>query len=860
MINNPITIIETCKFMRRFLSLFLLMTVSLTIFSETVERDGLFFNLNYQSKLATFTSGNTKYKGDIVIPESININGEVFRVSSIEDAAFYSCNELTSVFIPASISNIGKGIINGCDALESISVSPGNMVYDSRNNCNAIIETASNALVCGCNNSVIPTSIQTIRPQAFKGCMNLRKVVIPNSVTSIGFSAFQDCINLSDVSISNNVTDIAFDAFRGCKNLVSIKLPQYLSYIGEGAFAGSGLHSVIIPQGLTAIEQDAFYQCQSLKSVYIPRSVKTIADFAFSSLVLSDIYCYTEGILRVADNAFPFAGGDNGKTLHVPANYVDLYKNDNFWSRKFQYIVALTDEELQLYSITPQIPTSLQESNGVQGIYTVNPESYRSNGGDISTYYVSTDIFISENADGSYTVSDMLGGYYSEGRGYGHRYKMKGQISVSDEGGVSLIDSYIPGWEDSLTRLSGTYDSSSSTFTIEAEYVDGLIFYQTWTKDNSTFKIDGVNYSIDARNNANVRIGNYSGDIVIPEEVWLDNIAYPVTSIDGAFGGCAGLTSVKVPNSVTSMKKAFVECSGLITANIPDGITSIEQDVFQNCASLKSLHIPHTVTSIGDFAFSGCSSLEVFDFSDGLVTIGNCAFSRCSALKNIFIPKNVISIGYGVFDDCSAIESTVVDSKNEKYDSREDCNGIVETYSNKLIYGCKNTVVPSDVVTIGADAFRGCKDLVSFIVPNNVSNIEGATFSACSGLREIVIGNGIKKIGGAFELCTSLENFYLYSETVPETSEYAFYEAPIQNATLHVPAVSLNQYRQTEPWRGFGNIVALAAGDPQSTDVRSILVKEEEKKQTWYDLSGRKLSTEPTAKGLYIINGKKVLK
>ena len=294
------------------------------------------------------------YSGAVVIPATVTYNEITYPVTSIEDIAFYGCHDLTSIVVPNSVTEIGQEAFGNCPGLTSIVVESGNPRFDSRNNCNAIIETTDNELIAGCKNTIIPNSVTKIGNFAFGACVSLTSIVIPNSVTEIGHYAFYSCDSLTSIDIPNSVIEIGYGVFESCLGLTSIVVgsgnPRYDSRNNCNAIIETAYNTLLygcknttIPYSVTTIDDYAFYGCDSLTSIVIPNSVTSIGDVAFCNCWrLTDVYCYIADLSNVSSGNRAFYSnsyGYSGRTLHVLQGTADAYRADENWYLYFGQIV-----------------------------------------------------------------------------------------------------------------------------------------------------------------------------------------------------------------------------------------------------------------------------------------------------------------------------------------------------------------------------------------------------------------------------------------------------------------------------------------------------------------------------------------
>ena len=369
---------------------------------------------------------------------------------------------------------------------------------------------------------------------------------------------------------------------------------------------------------------------------------------------------------------------------------------------------------------------------------------------------------------------------------------------------------------------------------------------------------NGITYSVTS-------IGDYAlnncsgltGNLTIPNSV--------TTLGEGAFWGCSGFTgSLIIGNSVTTIGTyAFRSCSGfngsLIIGNsvttigpyaftycpgftgsltIPSSVTYIGSYAFNNCRGLTLITIPSSVVYIETNPFSHCASLEqiivnsgnpVYDsrnscnaivetgtstlivgckntiIPNSVNAIDDSAFNGCVGLTTIEIPDSVTTIATNSFSDCFNLEQIIVSSGNPVFDSRNNCNAIVETNTNTLSVGCKNTVIPNSITKIAAYAFYGCSSLTMIVIPNSVTMIGGTSFFGCSGLTSLTIGNSVAMIGNyAFVSCSNLCSIKCLAETPPLLSNYVFSNVP-KTIPVYVPIGTLEAYQNADGWNEFTN-------------------------------------------------------
>ena len=697
------------------------------------------------TSISTLTFSSCENVTNIYIPDS---------VTTVEYGAFQNCKNLVSVFIPDSVTNFHYQAFYNCSSLTDINVSENNTCYSSVEGV-LFDKTISTLITC---------------PPKKESCS------IPDSVTNIGNSAFYGCSSLTSITIPDNVTSIGGYAFYNCSNLTSITIPDSVTSIGDWAFYNcSKLTSITIPDSVTSIGRYAFDGCNSLTSIYVDKNNKEYSSLngVLYNKSKTELICCPGGIVR----------------CQIPDS-VTMISNHAFESCRSLTSITIPD------SVTGIGGSAFYCCSSLTSI-TI-PDSVTSIGG--SAFYGCSSL---TSVTIGNSVTSIGGGAFSGCRDL---------TSITIPDSVTSIGDYAFQSCSSLTSIT-IPDSVTSI----GEYAfNGCNKLTNITIPDSVTSIGEYAFK-DCSSLTTVTIGNSVTSIV---EYAFENcssltsvtIGNSVTSIGyGAFYYCSSLTSITIPDSVTSIgDSAFSRCRDLTSITIPDSVTSIGDDAFYNtawyndqangdvyagkvyykykgsmpdntsvvvkpgtkgiadeafyyCTGLTSITIPDSVTSIGNTAFSGCSSLTSITIPDSVTRIGGSAFSGCTSLTSVDIPNSVTSIGDYAFWNCTSLTSITI---------------------------------PDSVTSIGGSAFSRCTGLTSITIPSSVTSIGYAAFQSCTGLTSITIPGSVTSIGDyAFSGCSNLT---IYGKSGSYAETYANNNSiPFVATDIAVTGITLNKISAT---------------------------------------------------------------
>ena len=601
-----------------------------------------------------------EYYGNVVIPESVNYDGknipvtsigyEAFRdcysltsvtipnsVTSIGGSAFYNCSDLTSITIPNSVTSIGYGAFSGCSGLTSLLVDTDNTVYDSRNNCNAIIETGSNTLIFGCKNTTIPNSLTCIGNGAFMDCFGLTSITIPNSVTSIGKYAFDHCSGLTSITIPNSVTSIGEYAFDHCSGLTSITIPNSVKTIERYTFSGcSNLTSVIIGSGVTSIDSDAFGSTNLKKVIWLTNTppsgynnvsgaVNYVSNSNFTSLSSKIVYQFLSSYFDVDGIRYVPVSPSERTCDAIDCIYDSTANNTVIASTVTYKGISMNAKNIQPYlAYNNKFIKSLEvDIDGQLSDYAFQ------NCSNMSTAKLGEKV----SAIGNYAFSGCsslesieipdtvktLGSYAFQDCSVLKSAKMGSGIETINEytfaGCKSLLDVKIGNNVKKINQYAFTQCSELPSIIIPQSVTEiGNVVFRYCTQLKNVI-IENSDSELKLGYNYNSGYKSLFSDCPLDSVYIGRNISYNISSSYGY--------------------SPFYRNTSLRAVKITDKETEISANEFYGCSNLQRVIIGDGVTTISDYAFSGCQSLKFFTFGTQVKTIGKEAFSDCTSVVEI---------------------------------------------------------------------------------------------------------------------------------------------------------------------------------------------------------------------------------
>ena len=601
----------------------------------------------------------------------------------------------------------------------------------------------------------------------------VEKIVISDGVMSIGTNAFNDCSGLSSVTIPSSVTSIGMSAFYDCDGLTTVTIPASVTSIGNYAFRScTGLTSVTIPSSVTSIGYRAFEECESLTSVTVHAPNCTLGEYAFDGCyqldaiyVLSDKvenYKTAENWSDYADKITAFIGGDCGAEGHEKDVTWVLIGTSLTISGTGAIADYASSENQPWKDYRSSITSVIIES----GVTSIGKNAFNNCTGLASVTVDAPDCTLGNgafegcsNLEAIYVPSDKVENYKTA-----------------------------ENWSDYAIIIMDIKEKIISQGYCGAEgHETDVTWVLKGTSHNYTLTISGTGAMADYDYPSEQPWFSYAGEI---ETVIIAN---GVTSIgDYAFEECFGLTTVTIGSGVTYIgNDAFYNCTAVTdvycyadpamltweengcddfkydgstiihVADADPWYTKFGGEVHGIFRDLSTIPLTwnydadtKTLTFSGTEAIPSYNDLDVRPWIDyvsevenivineGVRGIGKYAFYDCTGLTTVTIPASVKSIGNYAFENCSNLATMMVEAGNTVYDSRNNCNAIIEKSTNTLIAGCKNTKIPDDVTSIGKRAFSGCTGLTIVTIPASVTSIGYVAFAGCSNLATMTVEAG----------------------------------------------------------------------------------------------------------------------
>jgi hypothetical protein len=651
---------------------------------STVSHNSVSYTVTAVGDSAFAMKGVTK----VTIPSSVAVIGE---------KAFVDCTALTAMEIGKNVTDIGEKAFLGCTSLTAIKVDPGNAVYYSSDGvlCSHATSENKETLVCfpagKGGDFTVPSNIVRIEKYAFVSSA-IEKLTMTSSVKEVGYSALANCRSLETVSIDCPIGGLMFSGCTALKNVTlgaDVPLADMHAFIGcsHGLYfsvdAGNTNYSSV--EGSLFSHDKAtmlFYHSTGYAAYEMPMSVTEIAYGAFRGCTELTSVTFDENLIKIGD--FAFCGCSSLSTAVLGNNVCSVGE------AAFKDCASLTSIYLgSTGTCSADVLSGCTKLIAVT--FSTPPTEIDSGAFEDCASLVSVDL-----SDVEAIGSRAFGG-------------------CSSLASVSLSDDIYDFSSDAFYGCTSLMSIEVSSWFFES--VDGVVIHHDSESCSSVF----------------IYPCGRTGPYTVPAGITLIS--------DGAFGGCASLTSVVLPEGLTAVgAESFRDCVALTDVSFPSTLTAIGNDAFNGCISLKEAVLPSGLQSIGIQSFAGCTGLLKAAIPAG--KIGNQAFSNCIALSDLVLGNGVESIGSSAFAYCTALrEVSIPDS------AAADIGSGAFEYCTSL----ENVRLPEGLAEIPERMFSGCVSMGGIMLPYSLHKIGIAAFAGCWAGYELDVPFIITSIGdGAF--------------------------------------------------------------------------------------------------------------
>lgn len=757
--------------------------------------------------------------GDIAIPATIDGR----PVVKIDDRAFENCNSISSVFIPASISQIGFFVFGGCGSLMSIQVDPQNQDFQSIGT--VLFDKSAETLIqyprARTGPYTIPNSVSRIEDFAFANCLNLPALDLPNSITYLGEYSFSNCDSLTTLRIPSSVSIIDDFSFKGCDALREVIFQGIVDQINTGAFSGCGkLRSALFqdqaPYNFAPPEHPFFKGVFDDAHDYFKiEFYEGAQEFTAPTWVYDDLGHNYSSQIVVPEYLSYQAYGD-----HVVITDCDINTTGS----------VFIPSSIDGLPVTTIGDSAFLNCDSIENIIlpdtiTAILDNAFSNCGSLSQIQfkgkapsnISDQVFGNTNALTVYYYEEAEGFTTPSWQGLPCEVYVPPELYYRVEDGYVVItgtndrivgELILPSIIEGLpvTEIYGVNGDRISSITIPRTVaaIGDNAFNGCYSAShfevsslNPTYEsVDGVIFDEAKETLVRYPIGSNDLQYTIPSSViTISNDAFHFTN----------LTDLTFPNTVEYIGSDAFARSDITNFIIPDSVEYIGSRAFQ-AAPMTSLRLPNTVNYIGSHAFMS-SNLVDFVIPDSVTTIGASAFAFCEQLTSVHLGNSTAIILNNTFQSCDKLVQFTVNDENTAYTAVDGVlfDKDIQTLIQYPVGRTGSYRMPNSVTMIAIAAFELCLGLTSIELSVNLQQIGPVSFRGCTGLKHISIPASVHTIANqAFSNCSNLIEVHVEGDPAPYNCPPDIFDGvPESFRIYHKPEAGA---LQSEPWSSYTQI------------------------------------------------------